>query len=584
MGGTINQHQTTEKHTERTFNELLTHYLQKDICTTLFSFAFISVMGLIIYANSFNVPFIYDDTKIIQHNVYIRDPVAFIRNWEITRHRAVADLSFALNYKLNKNGVFGYHLINILIHITNALLVRNLVVTTLSLKKVKKRVRAHKNWLGLLAATIFLVHPLQTGAVTYIVQRYTSLATFWYLLSLSLYVKAVLKNKGKVLLFSLAFLSAILGIYTKEIVFTLPLAILIYHFYFLKSSKSQIVKIIIGMVFIIGLCVALIISRYNIGHLLTTPQISNNGEEMTSYTYLLTQFRVIVKYIQLLFLPISQNVEYYFPLSHSLFEPDTGLSFLFLVGLVVLGIWLYKKERVISFAIAWFFITLSVESSIIPIRHVIFEHRLYLPMVGFSMLFVIGTYCLLRLNIVRTFLVVSIVILIFSLLTIARNSVWHSKLSLWQDALKKSPNITFAQLGVGSALAEEGKYSEAVPYFQKAIELEPENLVIKESLGMVFMKLSQYDKAAEQFEKIIQKSDKFPQIYYHYGYALIKLGKAKEAEEMWLTSLRYNPQDTNSMNMLMIFYRNSGDKAKEEYYANEIKKIKESGLMELPSQ
>jgi hypothetical protein len=108
--------------------------------------------------------------------------------------------------------------------------------------------------------------------------------------------------------------------------------------------------------------------------------------------YLLTQFSVIATYIRLLLFPVNQNLDYDYPISHTLFEFPTIFSFLFLVSTVIFGVWMFKKSRLISFGIFWFFITLSVESSIIPIRDVIFEHRIYLPSVGFFMFLVVAIY------------------------------------------------------------------------------------------------------------------------------------------------------------------------------------------------
>ena len=118
--------------------------------------------------------------------------------------------------------------------------------------------------------------------------------------------------------------------------------------------------------------------------------------DISSMHYLLTQFRVMVTYIRLLFLPLNQNLDYDYPISKSLFELPALISFLFLITILFFAKRLFSKYRLVSFSIFWFFLTLLPESSLFPIKDVIFEHRLYLPLVGYSMFLVSGVYYLFR--------------------------------------------------------------------------------------------------------------------------------------------------------------------------------------------
>jgi hypothetical protein len=370
---------------------------------TLLSVFSIIILGAIVYSNTLNASWHFDDSVVITENWGLRDLRGSF-NSIISANRSVGFFTFALNYHFNKLNVTGYHVVNIFIHIVNALFVYSLVMLTLKTPAmVKSRLANHARFLALASGLIFVSHPIQTQAVTYIAQRFASLATLFYLLSLLLFVKARLTFLQGKSFFSplhctcylLSLFSAYLAMHTKEITFTLPVIIVLYEFCFIDPSLNAWRKRIPYLLpFILMLAIipsnALKLSGVDkpIGDIIgeireqvqETPLISRGD-------YLLTQFNVIVTYIRLLFLPMNQNLDYDYPIARKLFQFPTFLSFMFLLALFIVAIYLFfKKRRLISFAILWFFITLSVESSIIPIRDVIFEHRVYLPSVGFVMI------------------------------------------------------------------------------------------------------------------------------------------------------------------------------------------------------
>ncbi|MCX5884708.1 MAG: hypothetical protein NT096_02140 [Proteobacteria bacterium] len=373
---------------------------------TLLSVFSIIILGAIVYSNTLNASWHFDDSVVVTENWGLRDLRGNF-NTIFSANRSVGFFTFALNYYFNKLNVTGYHVVNIFIHIANALFVYSLIMLTLKTPAmVKSRLANHARFLALASGLIFVSHPIQTQAVTYIAQRFTSLATFFYLLSLLLFVKARLTFlQGKsffsplhCICYCFSLLSAFLAMHTKEITFTLPFIIILYELFFIDSTlKSWGKRFLYLLPFILMLAIipstALKLSAGDkpIGDIIgeireqvqETPLISRGD-------YLLTQFNVIVTYIRLLLLPMNQNLDYDYPIARKLFQFPTFLSFMFLLALFIVAIYLFfKKRRLISFAILWFFITLSVESSIIPIRDVIYEHRVYLPSVGFVILIAI---------------------------------------------------------------------------------------------------------------------------------------------------------------------------------------------------
>ena len=330
----------------------------------------------------------------IEDNIAIRSLSNVKAWWGFIPSRPIGFLSFALNYHFHRLDVWGYHLVNLAIHIVNAVLVWWLVMLTMATPVMRDQpIARHKGAMALFTALLFVSHPLATQSVTYIVQRLASLATLFYLLSLALYVKGRLgeDNKDKRVFFFYAgsILCAVLGMLTKEIVFTLPFALVLYEFSFIKTDTWRIDLKDRGIqipAIILGIFVVLFFLNFSFDIFKPIPPLLYQGYDypITAWEYLLTQFSVILTYIRLFIVPVNQNLDYDYPISHSLFEWHTVFGMLSLAGILFLGIFLFRRYRLISFGIFWFFLTLSVESSIIPIsQNVIFEHRTYLPSFGF---------------------------------------------------------------------------------------------------------------------------------------------------------------------------------------------------------
>ena len=448
------------------------------------SILLILIVGIIVYVNTFQVPFVLDDDWTIVKNPVIRSLDNFYANstgYEFLPNRYVATLSLAINYFFGGLDVTGYHVVNLLIHLLSALLVYALLRLTFHTPYFEAQVESDSGsglgstspWLSaffsppfflpLFAALLFVVHPVQTQAVTYIVQRMTSLATMFYLLSCVFYVLARLSmehtlnvmpengdktktivpldrvKQGLLLTGSVA--AAVLAMKTKEIAFTLPVAILLYEVCFFRGFWRRRLLCLLPLFATLPIIPMTILDFGGFdSDLLSDPgRQLPVGHTISTQDYLLTQFRVIVTYLRLLVLPIKQNLDYDYPVYREFFAPPVLLSFLLLVALFALAVYLFWRTRhsgekqvkhksgserdslatsplataqpvdhsslpylrLISFGIFWFFLTLSVESSLIPLADVIMEHRLYLP--GFGAATVLASvFCIAMLKFPRT--------------------------------------------------------------------------------------------------------------------------------------------------------------------------------------
>jgi protein O-mannosyl-transferase len=540
----------------------------------LMALLLLALLATAIYSNTFSSPFQFDDIMNIVENSWIRHLYNY---YDFSGSRYVGFLTFALNYHFNGLSLFGYHLVNLLIHITNGFLVYTLV--RLLFRAVhspivnRDPVSIHSSQLvAIVTALLFVAHPIQTQAVTYIVQRLTSLAAMFYLLTVVCYLKWRLsqlntQNKKVKTLFwyAGALLATILAMKTKEITFTLPFMLLLIEAVFFAPLIRR------SWISLIPFLILPIIP-------LSRPGAMGEGEagfasditDISRWDYLLTQFRVIVTYLRLLIFPANQNLDYDYPVSHSLFDPPVFFSFLFLSALFALAIYLllssplvpnfngappsrpgsnppaqrrlpYAASRLVGFGILWFFLTLSVESSIIPIRDVIYEHRLYLPSVGFWL--AAGTAALGfsdRWRIPRI-IAVGLIIVLFAGLTYQRNKVWQDEVTLWTDVVRKSPQKARGYNNLGSAYKKLGQYEDAIREYQTALTLKPDYAMAHYNIGIIYKELGQLDNAIRKYQTAVTLKPDYPEAQNNLGVVYKEMGRLDEALKEYNSALTLKP-------------------------------------------
>jgi len=580
-------------------------------------FFLIAIVGLLVYSNTFNVPFHFDDILNIVKNYRLKDLNTF---WPPSGTRWLGFLTLALNYHLGGLNVTGYHIVNLAIHILNAILVYLLVVFTFRTPYFKVSVISASvsnqpnqftlstfkplNYLPLFIALIFVAHPIQTQAVTYIVQRFTSLATMFYLLSLVMYIKwreskgqraegkeqQAMSNEQRVksyapssMLYAVSLFSAILAMKTKEISFTLPIIIVLYEFMFFQGKiKRRILFLMPIILTMLIIPLSIIGTDKPIGDAIgELREAAQETEEIPRWSYLFTQFRVIVTYIRLIFFPINQNLDYDYPIYHSFFNPEVFLSFLFLLTIFSFAVYLlYVKHytlsasRFLSFGIFWFFITLSVESSIIPIRDVINEHRLYLPSLGIIIVFVLTTFYVLRLviraplrSLTITCLLLTTIIIALSMAAYQRNAVWQDEMSLWEDVVRKSPQKAKGHYNLGIAYYNKGLTDMAIEHYQIALRLKPDYVKAHNNLGNAYKDKGMTDKAIEHYQVALKLNPDYAEAHMNMANDYDDKGMTDKAIEHYQIALRLKPDYAEAHYNLGVTYGRIGllDKAIKEY-------------------
>jgi hypothetical protein len=377
--------------------QALTEKLNKVFASRRFNLIALGIIAglvLIAYSNTFTASFHFDDNPSIVENASIKRMTSDNIIGIISGNRPVVFLSLMLNYQLGGMNVVGYHIFNIAVHIANSMFVYLLMLWTLNLPAVEEKYRGKAKRMALFGALLFAVHPVQTEAVTYIITRTELLATFFYLATFLLFIKGARTKKS--FYYVGAFFTAALSMGSKEWAVTLPALLMIYDYLFIAEGKIGVVAsrwmvyVAVTIPWVIVLRGLDLFAAGGAGGGVGFNVSTTSG--ITANTFWLTSLNVIWTYIRLLFLPIKQNLDYDYPIARTLFEFPTLLSFIGHIAVVSAAFWLYKKKGwlLIPFGVAWFYIGLSPVQSFVPIIDVIFEHRVYMPSIGFILILVVA--------------------------------------------------------------------------------------------------------------------------------------------------------------------------------------------------
>ncbi|MDB4444103.1 tetratricopeptide repeat protein [bacterium] len=509
----------------------------------------LAILVVLLYANTLQSPFTFDDRPNIQDNPHIRlteltlEGIADAGFQSPSSNRPFPNITFALNYYFHRYNVSGYHVLNILIHFATGLFLYLLLKTTLSIPSLRSRYESYK-WLPFLTVLIWLVHPIQIQSVTYIVQRMNSMATMFFVLSLLFYAKARMAEKTgiKRFLFAGSLLSGILSVGSKEIAATLPFFIFLYEWYFFRDlSWTWLRQHLLPFA---GLLMLLFIFAliYMGTHPLEKIDMLYKGYDFTPSQRVLTELRVVVFYISLLIWPHPSrlNLDHSFSLSHSLTDPITTLlSLAFIAGLLGLSIFIAKRERLLSFCILWFLGNLVIESSVIGLE-IIYEHRLYLPSMLAIMMAVILARRLVKWKWMRVCLLCASVT-VFSFWTYERNRVWGDGETLWRDCVVKSPEKARPRYNLGVVIGRQGRIEEAIKQYREAIRIEPAHEKANNNLGNALVRLGRKDEAVDNFNKALRKNPDYADAHNNLANVLGDLGRPKEAMRHYSEVLRINP-------------------------------------------
>lgn len=543
-------------------------------------------LGAAAYAGSFGVPFQFDDGDQIVHNPAVADVASFLASHPPAR-RAVAMASFAVNGALGGQAVWGYHAVNLAIHLAAALAVYALAALACRRAAPPGSTLARGAPLAaLVAAALFVAHPLQTQAVTYVVQRMASLAALLYVAAVLAYARAALEPRAgrRALAYGAALALAALAIFTKENAVTLPAALAVADLAFLPGSGRARASRLAPFVALTAAAVLALAPGATarqaaggfeaLGGPAAPAAAAAASRPLPAWAaYAAAQPAALLTYLRLLVLPVGQSVDHDPPVPASLLEPGVLLSAALLAALLGGGAWLAwrarrrsPEARIALFGIAWFAVTMAVESSVVPLADLVVEHRVYLPSMG---LFVAAGAAVAagveRLGAGGRRLALGAVaawVLLLAVATFARNEVWRDPLTLWSDAMAKAPERSRPHLYVAQALVARGEPERAIPLLERATRLRPPTPLARLSLGVAYAKVGRLPEAERALrEGIASTPDRVPGAHLELGRVLVQAGRVEEACGEFRAEVAVEPRSREARTNLVVCSLTSGDPA-----------------------
>ncbi|MFT5090395.1 MAG: tetratricopeptide (TPR) repeat protein [Planctomycetota bacterium] len=467
-----------------------------------------------VYSNAFTNSFHYDDFHSLVDNPHVRswsnwsaffrDPTTFSSMPERAMYRPMVLLSYAFNYHWGGYSTWGYHLVNTVVHLFNALAVYALVYV------LGKGSRP-----ALWAALLFALHPLCSEPVNYISSRSESLCALFYMASLLAYIQWRRNGRGWVLVSLVAFAAALLA---KSVAAVLPAALLLYEIGFYKKLDARRAGFIVGAY---GGVLVLYIwaARRWLGDSLSEP-VREYGIQW------LTQIKALVYYAYLAVVPVHLSVEPAFIEANGVGDGAVILALLLLLCSA------YQLLRRFSLAVpfaGWILLPL-LPSSLVPLNVLVNEHRMYLPIAflcaGSAWFF--SRHPLGRNG--RTWALVAL--LVFGGLVRQRNTAWLDELSLWSDAAEKAPFAYRAQMHLGHALEQRGHWGEALQHFARAVECAPEVAETHYNLANALRFAGRLPEARAAYARSLSAEPRFVPALVNWASLLQDIEAYEEAEAL----------------------------------------------------
>jgi tetratricopeptide (TPR) repeat protein len=524
------------------------------------------VAGAIVYSNTFSASFVFDDINFITKNdpnVHMTEfswdglkKAAFEGN---PRHRYLPNISFAINYYFGSENPFGYHLVNLGIHLFTGIFLFFLFNATLRLcsredgvccsgNRSLSSISVSPEILSFFAVLIWLVHPVQTNAVTYICQRMASMVAMFYILSLLCYVTGRISfRKGKIktagLLFFVCIVSGCCAVASKENAGPLPVFILFYEWFFFQNLKTfrsyrTLLWVIIG-----GVVFAAVVIHFMGVDPLQRILNSYFRREFTMPQRVMTEFRVVTYYLSLLFYPQPSRLilDHDYPLSHAFSDPFSTLTCCVLIITIFgLAVYLAKKERLISFALFWFLGNLVIESSVIGIE-IIYEHRMYLPTMFLFLMLSTMVFRMIRNKWAATGILI-LCVMILSVWAHQRNRIWESDVTFWTDNTQKSPQKVRPYQNLAYSMQLRGNFEEALFNYRKSISIKPHQVVYF-NMGLCLDGIGYYSDAVDAYINALKMNYNTSQVHANLAKALANIGEFNAAFSHFDQAAKMNPSD-----------------------------------------
>lgn len=537
----------------------------------------ITIVVTLVYWNSLGVPFLFDDADAVSRNPTIRqlaslDVLTPPTDGSTTTGRPIVNLSYALNFAIGGEHAWGYHVLNVAIHVFAALALWGVVRRTLLAPGLRETAFVGAAPLAGFVALLWALHPLQTESVVCIAQRTESLCGLFYLLTLYGFIRscetpASTPRRPTWRWAAFSVLMCLLGMGTKEVMVTAPLLVLLYDRTFFAGSFAAAWRQRRGY-YVALASTGLLLIALLAGMGGARGASAGFGLSISWWSYLLKQNEALLRYLWLAFWPHPLVLDYGTAVTRSI--ADVWWQGPLVLTLLAATIWALVRRPILGFIGAWFFLILAPSSSVVPlVTQTMAEHRMYLPLAAIVAIVAWGLQRRRVLIWGGTLLVV-----LFAALTIARNHDYRDAVAIWSDnvthypqsarghnnlalalhragksseadqhfatALRLQPDYVSALHNWGTALLEQGRAHEAVARLQAAVRLAPAHLDARVNLGNALVRAQRPAEAVSHFEAALRIRPA-ADLHYNLGCAFLELAQSSDAAGQFRAALRLDP-------------------------------------------
>jgi protein O-mannosyl-transferase len=533
--------------------------------------ALLSLFAFLFYRPSLHYNFQFDDlaniTKLfsIRHitlnDLFFKGP-RWISGWLNTVH-----------YRIGKFDPFSYRLFNVITHSLTSILIFYLFYIALSGLKKKSFFSTNALKIAFTTAMVFLLHPVQTQTVSYVIQGQLEGLAAFFIISITLCFLFISQSKttlAKACLTTLLLILAAFSCGTKEIAIMSPFLVALFDWFFIaqgdaSSFKKRLVLhavyfcTVFGIYlyflkpqFFINLFGLKIEARNNIGNILT----HNPTDKILPFPFFISQFKVILHYLFMFIWPFMISVEYDWKLVKGFFALDCFFPFIALCVVAYLVLRLLNKDKahIGTFGLLWFFISIAPRSSFIPSSELLTDYKTYTGSIGIAFLLALG--------IVKLFMVLSdyiknekfnahkqhinhafLILLAFPIgwATYERNKVWRSGEEFWENIIQNAPGKARAYNNYAVALSEKGLYKESIPIYQKAIDMDGSYPDPLNNIAVAYSFIGDLDKAIAALKRSIMIQPMYPEAYNNLASFLISKKEYDQAEKALSYAIKLRP-------------------------------------------
>jgi Flp pilus assembly protein TadD len=506
---------------------------------------------VVAYANSLPGGFFLDDHPHILGSEQIRALPSF--GDIVASQRPVVRLSLAVNYAAGGSAVAGYHLCNVVIHVLAALVLYGLVRRVLLLQREDTPQRRAASGLALAVALLWGLHPLQTQAVTYVIQRSEAFMGLFYFLTLYCTLRGATAPPRGWGWYGSAVLCCCLGMASKEVMVTAPVMVLLFDRAFLAHTWDDVWRRRWGLHLALAASELVLWPSVHIATASAAAPGTSAGFALplTAWDYARSQPAVILHYLRLALWPYPLCFDYDWPVAHSV--SAAALPAVMLLVLVGACGWLVRHRLALLCVVASFFIVLAPTSSVLPINDLAVEHRLYLPLASVLVLVVLAGFQLLQLlarrcrwgdraRQRRAVMATAAVALVFGLLTYLRNQDYGDEIRLWTSVVALRPDNARAHEALGTALLRQGRLEDAEAELRAALRLRPSAAVAESNLGLLLYQRGQLEEAEKHARHVIELDAAYAPSYSNLGLILAAQRRFDEAGTAYRRGLELAPR------------------------------------------